>query len=209
MTVDLIKLYGLQDVANSVARKDPVTGAKINKLRKSYAGKIKDLAGTQEPDKWSGNLTMLMNAPEDQFHVARRAGMDIKDGLPPGFDAQLDRALDLQPGKLSKEDELEWTKYLALDAAPKLNASTAPPFTGMLPAPRPSFGASPPAVSSPSSDTNPRSMRRNTKRRYHDGSFEGYVESFGDDDSDTPLAERRDDNDDGGSARKKHVRRKV
>lgn len=41
---DLIKLYHLTELANSVARQDPLTGAK-RKLRKSYKNHIADLPG--------------------------------------------------------------------------------------------------------------------------------------------------------------------
>lgn len=43
-TVNLTKLYGLRELANSVARFDPVTNEK-HKLRKSYKNHIADLSG--------------------------------------------------------------------------------------------------------------------------------------------------------------------
>ncbi|KAK9327117.1 hypothetical protein V1520DRAFT_349672 [Lipomyces starkeyi] len=44
-THNLIPLFGLSTIQASVARTDPVTGAK-RKLRKSYKGHIADLPGT-------------------------------------------------------------------------------------------------------------------------------------------------------------------
>ncbi|KAL9033478.1 MAG: hypothetical protein Q9214_007498, partial [Letrouitia sp. 1 TL-2023] len=38
-----MSLFNLQSLASSVARTDPVTGEKINKMRKSYEGKVKAL----------------------------------------------------------------------------------------------------------------------------------------------------------------------
>lgn len=40
---DLLELYGLRGIQASVRRVDPVTGQKVNKLRKSYEGKLKEL----------------------------------------------------------------------------------------------------------------------------------------------------------------------
>ncbi|ODV88830.1 hypothetical protein CANCADRAFT_17959, partial [Tortispora caseinolytica NRRL Y-17796] len=44
---NLINLFGLKPLADSVARTDPITGAK-NKLRKSYKGHIADLIGKNQ-----------------------------------------------------------------------------------------------------------------------------------------------------------------
>lgn len=62
---NLIELYHLTELANSVARQDPVTGAK-RKLRKSYKNHIADLPGkhtipTRGETAWS--LVELANMP--------------------------------------------------------------------------------------------------------------------------------------------------
>ncbi len=92
---DLISLYGLRDLANSVARIDASTGKK-RKLRKSYKGHIQDLPGKSDIPT-EPYLQSLLNAPEstgpriavlDQG-VLRASIGTIRVGPIPGFDVSL------------------------------------------------------------------------------------------------------------------------
>ncbi|CAN6596667.1 hypothetical protein TRVA0_001S03114 [Trichomonascus vanleenenianus] len=85
----LTKLYGLSDLAGSVARFDPATGEK-RKLRKSYKNQIADLAGKHViPTSTSGSGFSLLDL----------ARMPPKSGstslVPPLDDKQLSYALSL------------------------------------------------------------------------------------------------------------------
>ena len=73
-TQDLFQLYGLEPLANSVRRKDPVTGEKINKLRKSYESKIKEFAGKNKPVVNEGEFFHLLNWPDEEWANTRNDG---------------------------------------------------------------------------------------------------------------------------------------
>ncbi|KAK9453303.1 Rox3 mediator complex subunit-domain-containing protein [Dipodascopsis uninucleata] len=71
---NLIKVYDLENIAASVARTDPVTGAK-KKLRKSYKGHIVDLPGKNEIPT-EHYLLRLIYAPDAQNPISVDKPMD-------------------------------------------------------------------------------------------------------------------------------------
>ena len=99
---NLIELYGLNSIAASVARTDPVTGEKINKLRKSYEGKVKNLqiAGKNKAVKVPDEFTNLLQWPEQEWHNQKVHGKSAMDGLSGDLLGMLDRAVQMAPGKL-------------------------------------------------------------------------------------------------------------
>ncbi|EDN02927.1 predicted protein [Histoplasma mississippiense (nom. inval.)] len=110
-SLDLVSLYGLGPVASSVARTDPVTGEKINRLRKSYEGKIKGLglAGRNKPVKAEpgtpGGLKYLTLWPEEEWQNQKVYGKDIKVAEPDSsfFKQQL-KAMKMEPGSLPNHE---------------------------------------------------------------------------------------------------------
>lgn len=115
----LIDLYGLRDFANSVARQDPVTGAK-RKLRKSYKNHIGDLPGRHPipiagESKW--DLVSSGIAPAAQEDALRALTIPdsmiqhlrIIPGPLPSFDTSLLAApsplTSESPGSVDKRDK--------------------------------------------------------------------------------------------------------
>ncbi|KAF8420873.1 Rox3 mediator complex subunit-domain-containing protein, partial [Tirmania nivea] len=142
-TTSIFPLYNLTSIAESVARQDPVTGAK-KKLRKSYKGKIMDLPGKPEipkatprpvegelgldgaalpPKNRSMSLLDMLEWPEEEWRAQKVIGKDLHAPLPQ--DA-LRRALTMATGPIPGFDP----SSLGLDDNKKASS------TGTLSAPR-------------------------------------------------------------------------
>ncbi|PGH01552.1 hypothetical protein AJ80_08986 [Polytolypa hystricis UAMH7299] len=188
---DLVSLYGLGPVAASVARTDPVTGEKINRLRKSYEGKIKGLglAGRNKPVKNEvaapGTLRHMTLWPEEEWHNQKVYGKEIKVAeSDSSFYKLLTRAMKMEPGRVPNhefwEDALGHEKPLKhIDALKKPGGATPGPVRPTTQA----NGAAP--VSTPTHNRESgRPKRTGKKRSYNDSSFVGYGEGFPDDGDD-------------------------
>jgi len=180
-----------------VRRVDPRTGEKINKLRKSYEGKVKDLrlAGRNKavtaPGQWIPNLLLV---PDDDWHATRVLGKEIEKGLDEAFAAKLARAMSLAPGKLPERETEHWRNILATDdpvarppPKPALapNASAVAITVAQQKQQMASNGASAGGASAASAAAAAKAVRPErlgTKRSYRDASFMGYGEGFVDDD---------------------------
>lgn len=88
----LIDIYGLRDFANSVARQDPISGAK-RKLRKSYKNHIGDLPGRHpipagQESKWSLMSLAFMPPSNDAQNIPQSmiSHLKIIPGPLPNFD---------------------------------------------------------------------------------------------------------------------------
>lgn len=161
-----------------------MTGAKINKLRKSYETKIKEqhLAGRNKPVSNPNELTNLLAMP-DEYYDNINAGQNIADGLPSGFLERLDKAFNITPGKLPLHENEKWRSIIGTDEAPKPRpmASAQP---RKLSAAHNNVGAGPgqSSILPVSTVKQTRPERSGTKRRYIDSSFKGYGEGYADDD---------------------------
>lgn len=185
-SLDLISLYGLGPVATSVARTDPYSGEKINRLRKSYKGKIKEfgLSGRNDAVRHEpgapGGLIDLTAWPEDEWFIQKVFGKEI-GVAEPGSDmerVQL-RAMKSEAGTLPDDDV--WEDALGHDK-PVKSADTL------------KFNATPRQVSNASMSSaapsptateyaSARPRRAGKKRSYHDSTFIGYGEGYADDDA--------------------------
>ncbi|KAL4920262.1 hypothetical protein BDW62DRAFT_209112 [Aspergillus aurantiobrunneus] len=190
-SVDLISLYGLGPVAKSVARNDPVTGEKINRLRKSYEGKLKGLglAGRNKPVKHDpatpGGLRQMTMWPEEEWQNQKVFGKEIKvaDIDSALYNMQM-KAMKMEPGAVPNNDY--WEDVLGHDKPSKNTNSgeaakkTATPTNA---APRATTiqanGTSIPAEPERSRPS------RGRKRHYDDNSFVGYGEGYADDDDES------------------------
>ena len=184
LTSNLIALYGLQPLAASVARFNPATGEKINKMRKSYEGQLKTLglsgrnrAVKHEPAKGM-SLRELSLWPEEEWRNQKVSGKDVQKGLPAAILAKLDKAMQMQPGPVPNnsewEDQLGHEKVKPVDIKTlkaAQNTTTTSKVNGQV------KGATPAAEPI-------RPKRTGRKRRYDDLSFEGYGEGYVDDDVD-------------------------
>jgi hypothetical protein len=192
-----------------VRRVDARTGEKINKLRKSYEGKVKDLrlAGRNKaiptPGQWIPNLLMI---PDDDYMATRVLGKDIEKGLEEDYTAKLTRALSgVGPGKILPERDAEmWRQILATDDSvprppPKPSAMAAPAAPAGMAEQKQQAAAKVAAMTGASSAATVAAMaarpeRQGTKRSYQDASFVGYGDGFEDDETDSdgrPLASLR------------------
>ena len=184
LTANLFSLYGLQPLVATVARQDPVTGEKINRLRKSYEGHLKTMglsgknkAVKHEPAKGM-SLKELTTWPEEEWQNQKVAGKDVHQGLPAEIVAKLDKAMQMQPGPVPNnehwEGELGHEKIRPLDPKVSKIAQKAPAAVK-------SNGQ----VNGTSANAEAiRPKRTGRKRRYDEHSFEGYGEGFVDDELD-------------------------
>lgn len=201
---NLISDYGLDEVHSRVRRNDPVTGEKINKLRKSYVGIVKTLhiAGSSK-EVLSPNAWIDVDNPHDPKGLMDKhtveTGMEVIDGLqvpqyagvwkvevPPveksrkqGLLAKLGTAVQMAPGKL--QDGEKWRKMLGDDAGVKKPAA---PLVSALKVPGVTQSARPSPRMGPSLG---RTQRTGAKRSYDDASFSGYNETF--DEPERPMSQ--------------------
>lgn len=170
---------------------DPVTGQKVNKLRKSYEGKLKELGldgrnkATESQHELEGlvdpgwdDITQNGNTLwQEQNPTADTEGSLINDML-----ANLDAALSFKHGRLPKDDYKNWNYQLGLNIPnPKpsgptnVAAAKDPPKNAASNFLKANTGPMA-SKSAPSSPGNPlgRPDRANKKRSYQEGSWEGY-----------------------------------
>jgi len=204
-TQNLFSLYGLDDIAATVARKDPITGEKINKLRKSYEGKIKDFPGKNKAVAIPYELANYIHYPDEEWGIQKVMGKELQKGLSEDMISKLEKAVQAVPGKLSAEEHEKWRIAIEFDMdLPKAKGgdvpSTAKAATGK---------ATKTTMATKSTITEPpRPKRRGTKRSYADDSFEGYGEGFVDD-AGTTHSIMDDDGESRSSSGAKKKRRKV
>ena len=135
-------------------------------------------------------LSELAAWPDEEWHNQKVMGKDVTKGFPDIMQGKLRKAMHLQPGKVPNnefwEDSLgfnERVKASDLVKTAKNSAATAASPNGQPQqnGTRPSNPA--PGTTESSQPSEPIRARRTTKRRrYDDGSFEGYGEGYGDDD---------------------------
>jgi hypothetical protein len=205
---NLFELYGLNALARSVARNDPVTGEKINKLRKSYEGHIKALqiAGKPKAIKMEGSLAGPMSIPNEEYHLLMVQGKEMSKALnaqetrlAPEFESLLSSALGgIAPGPLPGSDTTKYRAYLATDEVIKAKVGPEAAPHRILPSaaatPNPNTPSGGPQASRPA--------RAGSKRQYTDVSFQGYGEGFVDDFGESTGGE---DNAQGGMAKKRRL----
>lgn len=187
-SLDLISLYGLGSVARSVARLDPVTGEKINRLRKSYEGKLKGLglAGRNKPVKQEpgapGSLRHLTMWPEEEWQNQKVFGKPIKVGdIGSALHGLQTKAMQLEPGMVPNNDF--WEDVLGHEKPAKSQGSgDTSKKSAPVPAARPSIPGS--TQAQPAQEQERSRPSRGRKRHYDDNSFVGYGEGYADDDDD-------------------------
>ncbi|KAF2002955.1 Rox3-domain-containing protein [Amniculicola lignicola CBS 123094] len=180
---NLLQLYGLDDIAKSVARTDPVTGEKINKLRKSYEGHIKSMhiPGKAKATKLDNWLSGLMEVPDEHW-AEQNVGKELRHALddPTDLDTLIKQAMSgIGSGPLTTKEAPGLKAYIGTDelAKPKPLAETAA-ARPMRPA-----SATPNPYNPPQGARGHRPERQGSKRSYTDDSFKGYSEGYADEDS--------------------------
>ncbi|OKL60018.1 hypothetical protein UA08_04595 [Talaromyces atroroseus] len=195
-SLDIISLYGLGPIGRSVMRADPVTGEKINRLRKSYEGKLKGLglSGRNKAVKneggQSGGLRHLMMWPEEEWHIQKVHGKEIRVAEAESALHKLQmRAMKLEPGPLPNSEY--WEDILGHEKQPKHGVDSGKRAVSTPNAVRPVAQANGVATAT----TMPERMRatRGKKRHYDDNSFVGYGEGYVDDDDEAGLYSQGED----------------
>jgi len=160
-----------------------VTGEKINKMRKSYEGKVKTfgLAGRNKAAKCEAERSTLLNMvqmPEEEWNLRNFEGKEVQKGFSSGTLAKLEKAMQMQPGPLP--DISKWEEVLGIDKPkPKVKSSIPTAQTNGL-----VNGNRPHTINTQiTSSEVVRPKRTAKKRRYDDSSFEGYAEGFMDDEA--------------------------
>lgn len=196
---NLIARYNLEDLMKSVRRTDPETGEKINKLRKSYEGKIKTLriAGVNKPSSIPAEFVamggkLLSEVPEGTKGILDYTPEEWLDMTLSGrpiqapaedFQAKLDKALQLRPGTILEADK--WRKTIGADEATKVKTS----FDGAKGVvPQASTARNSPLLKASASV---RPERAGAKRRYTDQTYSGYGEGLSDDVGESAHEEER------------------
>lgn len=191
LKLDLVSWYGLGPVAKSVARVDPTTGEKINRLRKSYEGKLKGLglAGRNKPVKndpnVSGGLRHLTMWPEEEWQNQKVFGKEIKVAdIDSGLHKLQMNAMKMEPGPVPNNDY--WEDVLGHE---KPSKNVGAPDTGKRVAATPNAARSASQSNGTPVPAEPERIRpsRGRKRTYDDNSFVGYGEGYIDDDDDVAF----------------------
>lgn len=215
-----MSLYGLGPVASSVARTDPVTGEKINRLRKSYEGKLKGLglAGRNKPVRHEpgapGGLRQMTMWPEEEWHNQKVFGKEIKGADPDStmFKLQM-RAMRMEAGTVPNHEQ--WEDALGHEKSTK--SGSTPGDTGMRKSIGPGTGNGrqggqsngTPKATPNQNPENARPKRAGKKRSYNDSSFSGYGEGFADDDDGDVDVGAYSNSEEGSRASGKKKRKKV
>ena len=187
-SLDLISLYGLGPVAKSVARIDPITGEKINRLRKSYEGKLKPLglAGRNKPLKQEpgtpGSLRHLTMWPEEEWQNQKVYGKEIKVATMDSQLQQLQQAMKMEPGTVPNNDY--WEDVLGHEKPSKHagGAGDGVKKFGITPSGGAARATSQPNGASTPTEPERTRPRRGRTRHSDDKSFVGYGEGYADDD---------------------------
>jgi hypothetical protein len=198
---DLYAMYGLNDLAKSVARTKP-DGSKAVKLRKTYKNHIKDhgVSGAFDSVKKEmdapDTLYAMMIAPEEEWDAQHTRGKEIGKGLPENALARMGKAFTMARGVIPKTS---WNNSVLGD---------------LIPAPTPTESAKViqngnktsipqnPSVARAVKSELPRPKRNVKKRTYGDSSFEGYGEGYIDDDAQETGYSTGDGDDRGGSRKR-------
>jgi hypothetical protein len=184
-SADLFERYGLNEVAQTVARINP-DGKKnvIRKTYKNYISKVFQLPGAFEADKKDieapDSLWAMMTQSDEVWDSQYgQVAKEIKTGLPDQNVASLGKAFTMarlkSMGDAWDEGILGSHSNKARDEAAKLAQNGA-----RTPVQMPQ--AQNPAIQRASKGEPPRPKRNIKKRSYGDASFDGYGEGFVDDD---------------------------
>jgi hypothetical protein len=207
---NFISLFGLDSIATSVRRVDPSTGEKINKLRKSYEGKIKELKLAGRNKAVTNTIELgarIMEMPEDDWKATYVLGKEMSKSASESFQAKLKRSLDsISTGNLPPSEVVRWKGVLGVEEngpAGNVSIGTKPlvksrtvPSTNASADGNPSPSGIPPSALgltrnqtsatgvSTFTGGSERPDRANKKRKYTDDSFAGYNDAFGADELD-------------------------
>lgn len=166
-----------------------MTGEKINRLRKSYEGKLKGLklAGRNKPVKREpgapGGLRHLTLWPEEEWQNQKVTGKEIKVAdIDSALHTMQMRAMKLEPGPVPNNEF--WEDVLGHEK-PSKNPGAGEPGRKSAASPvNPSRPPAQPNGTSVAAEPDRTRPSRGRKRNYDENSFVGYGEGYADDDDD-------------------------
>ena len=214
-TDDLLPLFNLDSLVSTVTRINPITGAKENKLRRSYENQLKPFGlcgrnkAVKHEENTPGGLLNLLYWPEDDWQNTQVMGKETSKGLSASTQARIEAAMRMEPGPLPRDQE--WQNILGIDRAkeaiPPPQAASAHGQDqsqlqgGLKRKPGDAVGQpaakrvqvngtfksqQTPIVNTPPVSEAARPKRFAKKRRYDEDSYAGYGEGYVDDEID-PL----------------------
>ncbi|KAI9734909.1 MAG: hypothetical protein M1834_001989 [Cirrosporium novae-zelandiae] len=228
-THDMLDTFGLGYLAAQFVRTDEKGQKlnKLRRSYKGYimsfglAGRNKATNSIRSEEDF-GPLHERLSWPDEEWQNQRVSGKDVETGwtMDKSMEAKLAQAMQMEPGPVpirnpdrerADEDSKDSTKWLnwehilgtekskpvrsTIDGNLKKPISTTAPNTRQ---PSQMNGVAAGNIT-PNANENPRLRRRGRKRRYDEGSFEGYGEGYMDDDGETSA----DDGSRRGSGSKK------
>ena len=165
-------------------------------MRKSYEGQLKQLplSGKNKSIKHQEAIAAPSTAkmmglsemaawPEEEWHNQKAHGKSIQKGLSESTVAKLEKAFLLHPGPVP--DGTKWEDILGIDRPnPSASLNNNKVRKDSKSNGNPSATASNTPTTVAGANETIRARRNTKKRRYDDGSFEGYGEGFVDDEMD-------------------------
>lgn len=161
-------------------------------MRKSYEGQLKTFAlsgknkSVKHDESKGMGLSEMAAWPEEEWQNQKVHGKDVRNGMPEAMKAKLEKAMHMLPGPVPENDK--WEDLLGLEKGKPVDVNKEKTLKNTV-ANKPN---TPQANGSRTPNNAPannaqvaepiRARRATKKRRYDDGSFEGYGEGFVDDD---------------------------
>lgn len=191
-TQDLIALYGLSTLATSVARIDPMTREKINKMRRSYEGQVKTLglAGRNKAVKHEANsksmgLSELVAWPDEEWQNQKVAGKRLNTGFSGNFVARMEKVMKMEQNSMPKSGEWEVTLGQEKLKAPVAMAENKgkQSAVGHTKTSKVNGHIRSKVNNAAAIDAGRAQRATGKRRRYDEHSFEGYGEGYVDDEA--------------------------
>lgn len=172
-TIDLFKVYSLEDIAKDVARggDNPVKMGKTYKKHMRTMGLSGKFDAVKKEDDEMGLFDML-KIPEDEWNEAETLGKDLHAGLSTTARSNLAQAMSMSKGRIPKE--LWDTSLLALpEPSAPVAARQAAGLNRKALGHGSNLTAAPPRQTKAAAEP-ARPQRKTKKRSYTDETFEGY-----------------------------------
>lgn len=184
LTVDLFKVYSLEDIAKDVAR----GGENPKKMGKTYKKhmRLMKLSGkfdaVKKRDDEVGLFDMLQ-MPDEEWDQSQTLGKNLQNGLGAAARSNLAQAMTMSKGRIPKDRWDPSVLALAEPVAPTAAAAKSASVTGTnqkIPLQRPNVAANQSRLPKTAAEQ-ARPQRNIKKRTYTDDGFEGYGEGYADD----------------------------
>lgn len=186
MTIDLFKVYSLENIAQDVARGGP-NPKKMGKTYKKHM-RVMELSGKFDAVKKREDevgLFDMLQMPDEEWSHTQTLGKNLQSGLGTVPRSNLAQAMSMSKGRIPKNCWDPSVLALTDTAAPVAATGKLASTIGLNkkgPGQSTSVAATaPPLRTSKNATEQPRPQRNIKKRTYTDDGFEGYGEGYADD----------------------------